>query len=114
MKQSQKNPSGIETKLLPDAEQAEMPVSNYSVLLPNSSFLLQGQFEQAGFDLIVTNPSGQAFVVEDYFSFSIPPNLMISGGAGYTPEVVLAKLHLGRNTQFAGPGDGIGLSLIHI
>ena len=83
--------------------------NNFSVLLPDVSFLLQGHYEQVGFDLVVTNPSGQAFVVEDYFSFSTPPNLMISGGAGYNPEMVLAKLHLSRNTQFAGPGDGIGI-----
>ena len=109
MKQPQKILSGIEPKLLPDEGQTEMPLSDYSVLLPSPSFLLQGQYEQVGFDLVVTNPSGQAFVVEDYFSFSIPPNLMVSGGAGYTPEVVLAKMHLSRNTQFAGPGDGIGI-----
>ena len=106
MKQPQQNLPGTESKLLPDAQQENIYDNNFSVLLPNLSFLLQGQYEQVGFDLIVTNPSGQAFVVEDYFSFPTPPNLVVSGGAGYNPEMVLAKMHLSRNTQFAGPGDG--------
>ena len=109
MKQPQQNLFGTESELLPDAQQTNMLGNNFSVLLPDVSFLLQGHYEQVGFDLVVTNPSGQAFVVEDYFSFPTPPNLMISGGAGYNPEMVLAKLHLSRNTQFAGPGDGIGI-----
>ena len=74
MKQPQQNLLGTESELFPDAQQTKMLGNDYTVLLPNVSFLLQGYYEQVGFDLVVTNPSGQAFVVEDYFSFSIPPN----------------------------------------
>ena len=71
MKQPQQNLLGTESELLPDAQQTNMPVTIF-VLLPDVSFSLQGYYEQVGFDLVVTNPSGQAFVVEDYFSFSTP------------------------------------------
>ena len=54
--------------------------------LPDASFLLSGTFEKVGFDLVITNPTGEVVVVEDYFSFNPPPNLMIASGAGLSPE----------------------------
>ncbi|HIE88980.1 MAG TPA: hypothetical protein EYP91_19495, partial [Gammaproteobacteria bacterium] len=39
--------------------------SHPSVQLPDASFLLHGAFEQDGFDLVVTNPSGEVVVVDD-------------------------------------------------
>lgn len=73
--------------------------------LPDASFLLFGNFEKVGFDLIITNPAGETFIVRDYFSFNPPPNLMIASGAGLSPDMVMAKLHLafGEDVMFAGP-----------
>ena len=73
--------------------------------LPDASFLLFGNFEKVGLDLIITNPAGETFIVRDYFSFNPPPNLMIASGAGLSPDMVMAKLHLafGEDVMFAGP-----------
>ncbi len=51
-----------------------------AIYLPDTSFLLEGQLEKVGFDLVITNPEGVTFVVADYFSYSPPPNLMLSSG----------------------------------
>lgn len=76
-----------------------------AVQLPDASFLIYGQFEKVGFDLVITNPDGEVFIVEDYFSYNPPPNLMLANGAGLPPEIVFAKLHLpyGEELMFAGP-----------
>ena len=65
--------------------------------LPDASFLLDGHYEQVGFDLVVTNPAGEQFIVHDYFAFQPPPNLVLVNGAGLSPEMVQALLHkIGR------------------
>ena len=76
-----------------------------AIFLPDTSFLLEGHFEKVGFDLVITNPDGATFVVADYFSYIPPPNLMLPSGAGLSPEMVMAKLHLpfGEDVTFAGP-----------
>ena len=65
-----------------------------AIYLPDTSFLLEGQFERVGFDLVITNPDGLVFVVADYFSFTPPPNLMLPDGIGLSPEMVAEFLHL--------------------
>jgi hypothetical protein len=79
-----------------------------AVYLPDASFLLEGEYEQVGFDLVITNPDGEVFIVADYFSFNPPPNLMLASGAGMSPEMVMLKLHLpyGEEVMFAGPAVG--------
>ena len=72
---------------------------NPVIYLPDTSFLLEGQFERVGFDLVITNPDGETFVVADYFSFQSPPNLMLPDGAGLSPEMVADFMHL--------PFDGV-------
>ena len=77
-----------------------------TVMLPHASFLYFGSFEKVGFDLVITNAKGETFVVEDYFSFIPPPNLMLPNGAGLSPEMVAAKLHLAfEDVMFAGPAN---------
>ncbi len=77
-----------------------------SVILPDSTFLLQGDFARAGFDLLITNPAGETFVVSDYFAFVPPPNLMLPDGIGLSPEMVLSKLHLAfSDVMFAGEAN---------
>lgn len=77
-----------------------------AVMLPDASFLYHGSFEKVGFDLVITNAEGTTFVVEDYFSFIPPPNLMLPNGAGLSPEMVAAKLHLPfEEVMFAGPAN---------
>ena len=77
------------------------------IVLPDASFLLFAEFSKVGFDLVITNPEGEVIVVEDYFSFHPPPNLMIASGAVLSPEMVMAKLHLpfGEDVMFAGPAN---------
>lgn len=77
-----------------------------AVLLPDASFLYYGSFEKVGFDLVVTNADGEIFIVADYFSFIPPPNLTLPNGAGLSPEMVAAKLHLPfEDVMFAGPAN---------
>ena len=98
-----RNNSTSPSELQPDVSKTDA-TEDYSVLLPDESFLLQGEFAQVGFDLVITNINGQSFIVEDYFSFDPPPNLMILSGAGLSSEMVMAKLHLPYlNINFAGP-----------
>ena len=82
-------------------------IDHPAIYLPDASFLLEGQFERVGFDLVITNPDGVTFVVADYFSYSPPPNLMLSSGPGLSPGLVMAKLHLpfGDDVMFAGPAN---------
>ena len=87
-------------------DQASVAVNDMPyVFLPDSSFLFDGTFEQVGFALVITNSDGEVFIVEDYFSFHPPPNLMVASGAGFSPEMVMHKLHLpfGEDVMFAGP-----------
>ena len=97
----------------PDVTETDA-AERYSVLLPDESFLLEGTFTQVGFDLVVTNINGHSFVVEDYFSFDPPPNLMILSGAGLSSDMVMAKLHLPYlDMNFAGPaGDANALEFV--
>ena len=108
-----RNNSTSPSELQPDVSKTDA-TEDYSVLLPDESFLLQGEFAQVGFDLVITNINGQSFIVEDYFSFDPPPNLMILSGAGLSSEMVMAKLHLPYlNINFAGPAvDANALEVI--
>lgn len=72
-------------------------------LVPDVSFLLAGEYSQSGFNLIITNPSGEQFIVVDYFAQQPPPNLMLASGVGLSPEMVRALLHLPFTTAQAGP-----------
>ncbi len=81
--------------------------------LPDASYLLHGELEQNGFDLIITNPAGETIVVPDYFSFDPPPNLVIASGAGLSPEMVqsLMPRRFGDDIQFAGPASSPALAV---
>ncbi|MDK1024803.1 MAG: FecR domain-containing protein, partial [Gammaproteobacteria bacterium] len=74
-------------------------------LIPDASFLLEGEYARVGFDLVITNPDGEQFVVEDYFAQQPPPNLMLANAAGLSPEMVKALLHQSftDDVMFAGP-----------
>ncbi|MDE0990979.1 MAG: FecR domain-containing protein, partial [Pseudomonadales bacterium] len=102
-------PSGASTAAVNTVENAvESAVNDHpAIYLPDTSFLLEGQLEKVGFDLVITNPEGVTFVVADYFSYSPPPNLMLSSGPGLSPGLVMAKLHLpfGDDVMFAGPAN---------
>ena len=80
--------------------------SHPSVILPDASFLAFAEFEQVGFDLVITNAEGEVFVVHDYFSFDPPPNLLLETGAGLSPEMVAHLLHQSfEGGMFAGPAS---------
>ncbi|XOV86282.1 MAG: Ig-like domain-containing protein [Pseudomonadota bacterium] len=82
------------------------PSSHPSVLLPDASFLLFGDFARVGFDLVITNPAGETFVVHDYFAFNPPPNLVLENGTGLSPEMVAAFLQLPyEDVMFAGEAN---------
>lgn len=66
--------------------------------------LLQGEYQQVGFDLVITHPGGEQLVIADYFSQHPPPNLMLSSGIGLSPEMVRELLHKPfTDLMFAGP-----------
>ncbi|MDP7451282.1 MAG: hypothetical protein QGE95_03320, partial [Arenicellales bacterium] len=89
--------------------QSENYNSHPSITLPDASFLLYGTLEQVGFDLVITNPAGEVFIVYDYFSFNPPPNLMLANGAGLSPEMVEALLYNSIvDARFAGPAEDPG------
>lgn len=83
-------------------------------LVPDASYLLAGEYSQSGFDLIITNPAGEQFVVADYFAQDPPPNLMLASGVGLSPEMVRALLHLPFTDDllFAGPAAGAELGVV--
>ncbi|MDE0759273.1 MAG: hypothetical protein OSB45_14020, partial [Pseudomonadales bacterium] len=83
--------------------------------LPDASFLLYGTFSQDGFDLVITNPVSDKVTVADYFSFDIPPNLVLANGAGLTPAMVksLFPRAFGDDVLFAGPAPS-GAALTEI
>ncbi len=75
-----------------------------TVLLPDASFLLFGELTRVGFDLHITNPGGEVFIVHDYFWFDPPPHLVIESGAMLTPQMVDALMPDGlEGVMFAGP-----------
>lgn len=58
-------PSGASTAAVNTVENAvESAVNDHpAIYLPDTSFLLEGQLEKVGFDLVITNPEGVTFVV---------------------------------------------------
>jgi hypothetical protein len=95
------------------SKESESTILEYQ--LPDASFLLFGTFSQSGFDLQITNPEGVLHTVSDYFSFPVPPNLMIESGAGLSPAMVksLFPRAFGTDIQFAGPAAS-GAALVEI
>ncbi|MEX2326280.1 MAG: hypothetical protein WD558_00990, partial [Pseudomonadales bacterium] len=78
--------------------------SSHTVMLPDVSFLLFGDLSRSGFDLVITNPAGEKFVVADYFAFQPPPSLMLANGIGLTPGAVSQLMPAGlAGVMFAGP-----------
>ncbi|MDG2077547.1 MAG: FecR domain-containing protein, partial [Arenicellales bacterium] len=75
--------------------------------IDNAELLLNGSYSRDGFDLVVTGADGEQLIISDYFSFHPPPNLMLPSGAGLSPGMVMAKLHLpfGDDVMFAGPAN---------
>ncbi|MBF0429305.1 MAG: putative Ig domain-containing protein [Magnetococcales bacterium] len=80
-----------------------------TLLLPDASFLLQGEYTRDGYDLVITNPAGEVIRIEGYFAFSHPPLLVLANGAALTFETVKA-LSLSDNAPVlvAGPGVPTG------
>ena len=83
------HPGTPDTSVRPNAE--------YPV--PDASFLLLGDYSRDGFDLVITNPAGETFVVHDYFGMFAPPNLVLDTGVGLSPVMVRALLRV--------PFDGV-------
>ena len=91
---------------LVSAESGESAVPVYQI--NDATILLNGEFTRQGFDLVITAANGEQIVVADYFSFNPPPNLMLSSGAGLSPQMVEALLHeTFAGSLFAGPAEGI-------
>ncbi|MDA0791774.1 MAG: Ig-like domain-containing protein, partial [Proteobacteria bacterium] len=89
----------------PTSNDEEVPAGRPSVLLPDATFLAFAHFEQSGFDLVITNASGDVFVITDYFAFHPPPNLLLASGAGLSPEMVLLLMGKAAGTLYAGPAE---------
>ena len=93
-----------------DAAPVEVSHSN-GVTLPDTEFLLRGDYSRDGDDLRVTKESGDVYVVRDYFTGDSPPTLYAPNGAGLTFDTV-AKLvgaqigGVADPVMVAGPADG--------
>ncbi|MBF0309126.1 MAG: FG-GAP repeat protein [Magnetococcales bacterium] len=61
-----------------------------TLLLPNASFLLEGEYVRAGADLVITNPSGEEIRIKDYFAQAHPPALILENGSALTFETIEA------------------------
>ncbi|HKI74693.1 MAG TPA: hypothetical protein VJ998_08615, partial [Pseudomonadales bacterium] len=93
-----------------DASAGESATQHHVVELPDASYLLYGELSRNGFDLVITNPAGEKFVVHDYFSFQPPPTLEIANGAALTPQAVAALLpHAFDQVMYAGPATSGGV-----
>ncbi|MBF0263020.1 MAG: FecR domain-containing protein, partial [Magnetococcales bacterium] len=76
-----------------------------SILLPDGSFLLQGEYTQDGQDLRITNPSGEVIRIEGYFSLASPPDLVLANGSALIFSTVRAlTFPLEQSVLVAGPG----------
>src|SRR6188508_1947698 len=71
------------------------------VTVPDARFLFTAEFKRSGFNLILTGPDGQKFVVFDYFRFENRPDLVSGDGAVLSAEVVEALTHANTPPQYA-------------
>ena len=86
-----------------------------AVEVPDASFLLLGEYTREGLDLVITNEAGVRFVVEGYFAFEPPPNLILANGAGLSPDMVEALLDQPFDgVLFAGPEASAEQALVKI
>ncbi|NGZ05238.1 MAG: tandem-95 repeat protein, partial [Magnetococcales bacterium] len=75
-----------------------------TILLPDASFLLQGEYARDGYDLLITNPDGAMIRITGYFALSHPPLLVLANGSGLTFETVKA-LALADHGPVLAAGD---------
>ncbi|MBF0155678.1 MAG: putative Ig domain-containing protein, partial [Magnetococcales bacterium] len=61
-----------------------------TLLLPDASFLLRGEYVRDGFDLIITNPDGEVIRIQGYFALAEPPLLVLANGSALAFETVQA------------------------
>jgi len=64
-------------------------LADYS--LPGEAWLTRADLSQDGFDLVLTL-DGVSHRVADYFSFDVPPNLLLESGPSLTPAMVKSLL----------------------
>ncbi len=83
-------------------------LADYS--LPGEAWLTRADLSQDGFDLVLTL-DGVSHRVADYFSFDVPPNLLLESGPSLTPAMVKSLLPraFGNDYLYAGPAAGPGL-----
>ncbi|MBF0340406.1 MAG: putative Ig domain-containing protein, partial [Magnetococcales bacterium] len=67
-----------------------IPTGEEAILLPDESFLLQGEYARDGYDLLITNRAGETIRIEGYFALAHPPLLALSNGAALGFETVKA------------------------
>ncbi|GAB0056714.1 hypothetical protein SIID45300_01025 [Candidatus Magnetaquicoccaceae bacterium FCR-1] len=84
----------------------KIPPGAASILLPDGSFLLQGEYTQDGQDLLITNPDGAVIRIEGYFSLASPPDLALANGSGLVFSTVRALTFsvADQSVVVAGPG----------
>ena len=58
------------------------------VRVPDTSFLLEGEYHRFGDDLVIISPHGERFTLEHYFSVDHPPILTTANGRFLLPETV--------------------------
>ena len=94
----------------PPSDDSQPNAADHPVrLIADSTLLLQGEYQQVGFDLVITHPGGEQMVIADYFALNPPPNLMLTSGIGLTPEMVRELLHQPfADLMFAGPATESG------
>ena len=77
------------------------------IVLPHGDFL-RADFVRSGPDLLIETPSGEHFIVPDYFMAESPPALITQGGAMLNAELVTAlagPIAPGMTAQAAQPGQ---------
>ncbi|MEO5347354.1 MAG: putative Ig domain-containing protein, partial [Magnetococcus sp. YQC-9] len=90
---------------VPHETHLRIPPGGASILLPDGSFLLQGDYARDGLDLVITNRAGDVIRIEGYFALSNPPDLALVNGSALTFETVKAlAFPVESSVLVAGPG----------
>lgn len=95
----------------PDASESAIVIEaggGPALVLPDTSIIANGDFSQAGQDLILTGPSGGDVIVQNYFAQETPPDLVAAGGAQVlSPQLVDSFLTSQAPGQYAQAGTTV-------
>ncbi|NKB43943.1 MAG: hypothetical protein GKS03_06645 [Alphaproteobacteria bacterium] len=89
-------------------------VENGSVVIPDAPALLTGDFSKLGDDLLIISPSGERFLVKDFFTTEPLPYLTDGEGIVVSGQVIARVAQRPDPTEYAQEGQADGTGAIGI